>query len=42
MEKIDLYNAYFHGIRPPCDEKGFTKNNELIIAKWGEIVAKTH
>ena len=31
MDKIDLYNAYFHGIRPPCDEKGFTKNNELMI-----------
>ena len=31
MEKIDLYNAYFHGIRPPCDEKGFTKSNELMI-----------
>lgn len=31
MNKIDIFDVCFHGLRPPCDEKGFQIENELKI-----------
>ncbi len=30
-DKINFFEVYFHGLRPPCDERGFQIGNELKI-----------